>query len=208
MKEDYKFFLGKGNTELREDELQLDVPDEYEGLTAKVQAIFKWALDRNYDYICKIDDDVYIYPDKLIASDYSKHHYVGRLNKWKTPLHPKSFLSGFTYWISAYAARLVVDSPLDPLVTFEDRWVGGVLGRAGIEGYNDRLYKVMSLFPKHQWYSTIQQNYGALCQFEPDELRFVHDIATGKVIPPPPPTRAPRQVTVRNNPKLFRTRRR
>lgn len=206
LKEDCKFFLGKGNSELKEDEIQLEVSDKYEGLPEKVQAIFKWALERGYEYICKVDDDVYLVPDRLLKSDFDRHPYSGRINKWRAPAHPKSFLSGFTYWISAAAAQIIVDAQLDPLLTFEDRWVGGILGRFNIEGFNSPLYKVMSLMPKHQWHLAIKENYGSLCQFEPEDMRYMHGIMTGVISCPPP--RTVRTVAERYNPRHYRLKRR
>ena len=128
-----------------------------------------------------------------MQSDFNKYPYVGRLNKWRSPLHPKSFLSGFTYWVNAEAAKMVVDAPIDPLFTFEDRWVGGVLGRAGIEGHNDRLYKVLSLLPRHQWHTAIRQDYGSFAEFSPDDLRYVHALIKGTISPSIPPIRSIRK---------------
>lgn len=209
LKEDYKFFLGNGNSELKEDEVQLDVPDEYEGLPAKVQAIFKWGLEREYTYILKIDDDVYIFPDRILSGDFDKYPYTGRLNKWKTPVHPLSFLSGFAYWVNTVAAQMIIDSPLDPMLTFEDRWVGGILGRAKIEGHNDPMYKVLSLLPKYQWHTAVKQHFKALCQFEPEDLRYIHGLMIGEITAPIPATRPVRgALPVRGvNPRLFRLRR-
>lgn len=208
MKSDYRYFLGKGDSELKEDEVQLDVPDDYDSLPYKVQAVFKWALEREYDYILKLDDDVYLFPERILGSDFHKYPYVGRLNSWRCPTNPKAFISGFAYWLDAKSAKLIVEAQPDPMNTAEDRWVGGVLGRQGIEGHSDPLYKVMSTLPRQQWSNILRQDIGALCQFEPVEMNHVHGLITGTILPLPM-TRPPRGVSPRgHNSKLFRIRRR
>lgn len=89
---DYKFFYGsilrnkKQNQrtpdkyELRQpeaDEVFLPCGDNYTSNTAKVKAIFKWALDAGYDYVCLVDDDTFVFPEKLFATDFAKYSYSG-----------------------------------------------------------------------------------------------------------------------------------
>ena len=59
---DVRVFLGH-HAEPGQDEVQLDVPDDYKHLRHKVQAMFRWAVDQGYDYVFKVDDDVLVLPE-------------------------------------------------------------------------------------------------------------------------------------------------
>ena len=47
--------------------VRLDVGDAYEDLPAKVIAAVRWAKDAEYDYVYKVDTDVFMLPSKFIA---------------------------------------------------------------------------------------------------------------------------------------------
>jgi hypothetical protein len=49
------------------DVVWLDCPDGYKQRKEKMKAIFRWAVDQGYDYVWKIDDDVYLRPERLLA---------------------------------------------------------------------------------------------------------------------------------------------
>src|SRR5258708_33335820 len=75
---DCRFFYGRGShSEPKSDEVVLDVPDDYEHLSEKVQAIFQYALANGYSFVFKVDDDAYVCPERLLKSGFEKHHYTG-----------------------------------------------------------------------------------------------------------------------------------
>jgi hypothetical protein len=79
---DVRFFFGAGGRRTPEpDEVFLPwVPDDYDGLVAKVTAMCSWAFARDYDYFMKVDVDSYIHVQNLVAamSEFSKWDYAGR----------------------------------------------------------------------------------------------------------------------------------
>lgn len=175
---DYKFFLGDGDSELKPDEVQLECPDHYEGLPEKVQAVCRWALENEYDYICKVDDDVYIFPERLLKSEFREHAYSGRLNGSRGPSFPNGYCSGFTYWINAKCAEILANAKTDPKVPFEDVWVGSTLTAAGIPIYETWHYAILQL-PRNQWPAFFRQWLLVVCQFEPEDMYYAHKLTRG-----------------------------
>ena len=100
--------------------IRLDVPDEYKQLPLKVQAMFAWAGEHDYDFILKTDDDTLVRPNNLLKE---LGDYIGHSNRL--------YCSGFGYTLSRRAAELVAKATWDE-DPVEDRWVGGVLAAAGI----------------------------------------------------------------------------
>lgn len=141
---DVRFFIGgkQGATKEREDEVILDVSDTYATLSQKVRAVCQWALDNEYDYLCKTDDDVLIIPDRLMASGFEEHDYIGRL-RGPSGGFPHPYASGFCYWLSRRAMYAVVKYTSQPKDTAEDRWVAGLLAKAGIECHPDYRYRII-----------------------------------------------------------------
>lgn len=131
---DLKFFYGVTEEKWRavegKDSVTLSVPDGYVGLPKKVQGIYKWALAEGYDYVLKVDDDVFVYPDRLLEA-FREHDYTGSQN-------PDSYISGACYWVSRKAMESIVAAPVDD--TVEDRWVGKVLMSQGfVPVHNERF---------------------------------------------------------------------
>jgi GT2 family glycosyltransferase len=122
------------------DEVVLDVSDEYLALPDKTRAICKWSLEHGYDYTFMADDDVYLRPERLLDSGFQSHDYIGRLRgpsgQWPAP-----YCSGFSYWLSAKAAKAVIRSTWNG-DTADDRYVGNALQEAGLKGSFDERYRV------------------------------------------------------------------
>ena len=64
---DVKFFMGRGDSLLKNDEVTLNCDDSYLGLPEKVREIARWALSHGYDYMLKCDDDTVIRPELLLT---------------------------------------------------------------------------------------------------------------------------------------------
>jgi hypothetical protein len=82
---DLRFFMGTESYRLCTDgdEEWLDVKDDYDSLPQKVKAIFKWALEKQYDYIFLADTDTFVIPKRLIALPFQDYDLSGRFGKIK-----------------------------------------------------------------------------------------------------------------------------
>lgn len=145
---DVCYFFGHGPLDFDgvqwPEEVRLDVPDDYEHFRPKVQAMFRWAVDQGYDFVFKTDDDVLVIPQRLF-SGFTHHDYAGRVRgPSQENVAPQiygraeaPFCSGFGYWLSNRAARIVANAP-DNGDWAEDRFAGQALFRAGINPYFNR----------------------------------------------------------------------
>jgi hypothetical protein len=203
--QDYKFFVGHGAEVTMDDEVLLDCPDDYDGLPAKTRAIMKWGYEHGYDYICKVDDDVYVYPDRVMKSGFESFPYGGRLNGSIGELTPLGYCSGFTYWISKACARILAHSELHPKIGFEDVWVGHSLAKKKI-GPSDLPGYLLMMSPKSQWHTVIASGPSVIClpgPVDPRDLQYIHDLS--QQINMPAPIRAtgiPQHATVAPTPRI------
>lgn len=139
---DVRFFLGGGQPE-RDDEVIIDAPDDYKSLRLKTQKVFSWAYAQGYNHIFKTDDDVYVIPKRLMDA-FIMRDYVGRVRgPSRENVAPQiygpgesSFCSGFGYWLSQGAAKIVAEAK-DNGDWAEDRFVGNVLAQRGIRPIHD-----------------------------------------------------------------------
>jgi hypothetical protein len=115
---DVKFFLGK--TDARTplfDEVFTDSGDKYHDNSYKLKCMCAYALENGYDYMLRLDDDVYIYPDRIIATEWQQHDYSG------APCG--NFLIGAVKFLSRRAMTLIRDSQVTHWA--DDGWVGTVM---------------------------------------------------------------------------------
>src|ERR1035438_8965491 len=64
-KADVFFFMGRGAEVTESDEIVLDgCGDDYGSLPSKIQEIIRWALERGYTNLVKIDNDVVLRVDR------------------------------------------------------------------------------------------------------------------------------------------------
>jgi hypothetical protein len=143
---DYKFFFGKTprparaqrnkyanpeqNAALREplaDEVFLDCPDFYFENSRKMKAIIRWAQAHEYDYLLRLDDDSYFWPERLeeYLPQIEGNDYVGASTDSKAKFHP-----GGCLFLSAHAMRLVEGSNLGNWA--DDCWIGDVMRKHGV----------------------------------------------------------------------------
>lgn len=143
-KVDVKFFYGKPdlNSDLNDlnhlghDEVTLPVGDDYFSLVAKVREMVRWAYDHGYDYMLKLDDDVYVNVDKTLAgfdptADYRGLKCEGQYGTFKRGELAIVYACGPAYWISRKSMKAVLDSPI-PTTPYEDRAMGDMLATNGI----------------------------------------------------------------------------
>lgn len=181
---DIRYFLGKGETQ-RPDEITLDCPDGYHYLSQKTQLIRRWALEHGYDYLWKVDDDVYLRPERLLAA-FAKvsPDYVGRLRGCSGSL-PGPYCSGFTYGLSRKALELLAPLEWQANEDFsEDRWTGNKLLSLGISPHHEAQFVVQSSKNNalNGRETPLEGNAViASCEHSPAEMRRVHaEFKSGK----------------------------
>lgn len=141
LKVDYRFFYGMATRQPLEDEVFLDVPDDYKSLPHKLKSIYKWAVEHEYDYIFKGDDDTYVYVDRLMRSDFEGKDYLGF--SWNNDRPSERYAAGLGYWVSAKAAEIISKANVDDIA--DDRWAGKILYNNGIILQHDaRYHHIMS----------------------------------------------------------------
>lgn len=144
---DYKIFFGnatrnetkqgswkspaRAKAKVKDDEVFLDVPDDYEHLPHKMQAIYKWALANGYDYVYKCDDDTWVYVDRLMRSGFEEYDQLGYSNCSDPNNTCNCYVTGGPgYWLSKRALTKVVNTPVNHWA--EDCWVGSALKNTGL----------------------------------------------------------------------------
>jgi hypothetical protein len=149
---DVVFFKGRPHPfifgGLPSDEVWLDVPDDYQHLKMKTASICWWALRHGYDYLWKVDDDVYLRPERLLA--LKPFDYCGAAADYKRPqcdplavylesvgvltASPIKACIGWIYGLSVHSMVAMVSQPerasYHPVA--EDIWVGQKLLDNGI----------------------------------------------------------------------------
>lgn len=124
-----------------------EVEDGRMGLPAKTRSIMRYAVEKGYQRVCKVDDDVYVVPQRLLEAG-AGDLYIGRVRnasgRCKVP-----YCSGFCYWILNDAINILANSPLKGH-EYEDQWVAESLDIAGIQ-------------PKHNpWLVIVQHTLSSL----------------------------------------------
>jgi len=134
---DYKIFYGHGHHELKSDEVQLDVPDGYQDLCSKIHEMIRWAYEQGYDYLFQVDDDTYVLPDRLLASDFKNHDFVGG-ESFGIDEHRRIFryeggvnASGPGFWLSRKAMQIVLGYQRPGHESPDEPWLGWVLRTNG-----------------------------------------------------------------------------
>lgn len=176
-----RFFLGRGEPQ-RDDEVILDVDDDYRSLCAKMRAACQWADAHDYDFVYKSDDDAYVVPERLRLSEFAQNDYTGRV-RGPSGAFPAPYCSGFGYWLSRKAIKIIASSLLNG-DDAEDRYVANTLLAAGIRPKHDTRYAVINSYrnstsgcePPLEGNDLI-----AACEFSPDYMKRVHaDYISGR----------------------------
>jgi hypothetical protein len=191
---DVRFFLGtlpNPSGDSRPDEILLPVPDGYHFLSQKTQLIRRWALEHGYDYLWKVDDDVYLRPERLKVA---RLDYVGRV-RGPSGNYRAPYCSGFCYGMTRRALELIAPIDWNASDDFsEDRWVGNQLLAKGITPRNEPNFVVHS--SKNNTISgreapLVDNQIIASCEYNPVRMRSIHQDfknglrSTDKVTPQP-----------------------
>jgi hypothetical protein len=120
------------------DVVALDCDDSYMGLPEKIRAMARWAVEHEYDFALKSDDDTVLRPAAILASGYEKHEYSGKANR---PPQPYTVPFGFNYWLSKKCLKIISEAELPVFGDNDDeKWVASKLWDYGIELYDDARY--------------------------------------------------------------------
>jgi Galactosyltransferase len=180
---DYKFFYGtrlrdqKPNQrtpdkiQLREpmsDEVYLACGDGYTSNPEKMKAICAWALEHGYDFILRCDDDTYVYPDRLLVTNFSQFDYVG------AGTDPNTFHPGGCMFLSRRAMELIVKG--HPTTYADDVWIGQLMRDNGIKLANEPTMW-------NKWgdgYVVVPQNLpieklSSFHSCKPETMRYLHE---------------------------------
>jgi hypothetical protein len=159
---DYKFFYGrppvkykevarhnivglevdKNNITPREDEVFLNVNDGYYYSAEKIRAIVSYALEHGYDRVVKVDDDVYVYWDRLMANAPE--------DAWVGGGSPNA-IAGPCYWLRK-SSLLFLNANSAPHWA-EDAWVGTVLLNNNVTPRFDARYYIAPQSRTNQYIS-------------------------------------------------------
>lgn len=130
---DVRFFVGAGAAV--DETVVLDADDSYDGLAQKTWALAHWALERGYEWVFKVNDDVLIRPSVFrlppLTTRYAGWDQEGR----------GTWLQGHAYWLHREALEIIAAQPKPAVLPsreqVEDRWVGRVLTAAGVPVFAD-----------------------------------------------------------------------
>jgi hypothetical protein len=132
---DVLFFVGRGESTLPTDTVQLECDDSYQGLPEKVRSIVRWALDNGYDYMLKCDDDVLLKPQDILRSDFDQFDFTGH------ECAPNNQVPyGFCYWLSRKAMKIMENEPLPSGSNNDEAWVAHTMNRNGILLHHEGKY--------------------------------------------------------------------
>lgn len=156
----------------------MDVPDSYLGLPLKVQAVCQHAVLHEYDYVAKLDDDVYVVPSRFPRLQFRGLDYVGRFRGPYGKVYPAHFASGFFYWLSHRAAAYVAGTHWNR-DWMDERFVANTLAMWDIYGYNDPTnYLVTGPFtpPSVVPDRDLLRDGAVFCEYGPKELYEMHAV--------------------------------
>jgi hypothetical protein len=130
-----KFFYGSpAPREPEADEVFLPVKDDYAHLPYKTKAICQWALDHDVTHMFKVDDDTFVYVDRLLNSIPT--------DPWSGRYNGGEFVAGGPgYWVNADAMRVIAQAPVNIKHEWaEDKWASSALLRANFRPHFDNRY--------------------------------------------------------------------
>lgn len=114
------------------------IPDRYENLPHKTKALARYAWEKGYKNLLKVDVDTYLRPKLLVVPEaYYAGRYRGPSSPWPQPGVPErakndaSYVSGGIYWLRRIAIQIIAEMDATEDIA-EDRLVGNVLLRFGI----------------------------------------------------------------------------
>jgi hypothetical protein len=149
----------------KDDEVVLQVPDDYFHLVFKVRKMHQWALDHGFEYVYKCDVDTYVDLERLMRSGFEQHDFTG----WQSsPQHPV-VAGGGGYWLSRRALQVSAAAPIQ--VWAEDHWISNSLCHVAIPLHNDTRYSDEVVTRRNNLIST---HVGFKAGYQPSMMYDVH----------------------------------
>lgn len=176
---DIRFFFGYAPPGIKPapDEIFLSVPDSYQGILEKVRGIFRYALDHGYDYVLRVDDDVYV--DRMTLSSIDTDNYAGSFSPLTTLVQgrvtmleskfdePTGYCSGGCYSVSRRSMEILTRTKINALTTTECRYTKD--GKPGEFGGKDCLVL------EDQWVGRQLREHKIVMTNRPDYAGFTTD---------------------------------
>lgn len=129
---EYRYFIGRGLTNPRLDEVLADVPDDYAHCPLKTRFAAAYAHAAGADYMFHCCTDTYVSIPRLLAAVPRGHQYVGNV------CDEGHASGGCGYWLGREAMSHVANGYDGG--GYEDLWVGTVLAKQGITPLHDPRY--------------------------------------------------------------------
>lgn len=181
---DHRFFVGRGCELSREDEVLLDVPDDWDGLPQKTRAVCRWAVAHDYDFLFKCDTDSYVCVPRLLESGFRKYHYSGccgeTANQYPNACFPAN---GGGYWLSYRAFSYLAEHMNLGLGKNCEDWCVflSLMKGAGLFVHHDPRYRANrrqpGLGPNINNNDIILHDSGENCLRNPERMLEAHEAA-------------------------------
>jgi hypothetical protein len=122
------FFVGRGAGDGETDVFEMTTADDYPGLSSKIHAFCRHALEHHeFDYLFKCDDDTYVVPGRLLELAADNKPFVG-----SSASAPRGYADGGAgYLISREAVSAIAAAVPPPRQGAEDVWVSNLLRERG-----------------------------------------------------------------------------
>ncbi len=176
------------------DEVWLDCSDRYEDLNQKLPMMLLWALERGYDYLWKVDDDVYLRPERLLRIE--PFDYCGAVAPFEfSPPSPANYFTvfasvrpkiiqacvGWVYGLSKRSMETLLYQPaLHCYNNHEDLWVGQKLLDYDIKPVHleGRIKKPCTHGVPNGWANQMPPHPSneviASCEYTPEQMVGIH----------------------------------
>lgn len=165
-----------------------NVSDQYDGIPHKVKAICAYAYDHGYDYVAKVDDDVYIVPQRFPFLPLDGHDYVGRF-RGPHGNYPPHFASGFCYFLTKLSCHIVRRATYNG-DWMDERFVATALARADIFGLSDYVNYCVTgphMAPEAVLAHPVLGKGTVFCEYTPQQMHEMHRVfANAQPILPQP----------------------
>lgn len=165
---DYKLFYGQGaSRDPLVDEVFLDVPDDYGSLPQKTIAMCRYAMEHDYDFLFKPDDDTYVWVDRLVHELLSN-----RFMDYGGFTHAHVAGGGPGYWLSRRAFTIVAEKAnLENWA--EDVTVSKTLHHNGIQ---PRMLVGHRSGMSNHWFNIdqVERNMVAIHAVQPHDMRELY----------------------------------
>jgi hypothetical protein len=166
---DYRFFHGSGSSQ-KNDVVILNVVDEMYGLTEKLKAKCRWAVERGYEYMFSAFPDTYTCPEKLIEVINTCPDYLGSVHQF--PGSVPFVQGGPGVILSRKSCEILSNDPSSYLN--DDCWAADVLSKHRINAVHHPGFTAFGPGPLRNNSSITNHLSTQPCGYTGDNLREEH----------------------------------